>query len=171
MELFILDAIQNLRCPFLDFLAKLLSVLGDNGLIFIVSAIALLIPGKTRKYGICIAAALSLSFITGNLILKNAVARIRPYDVNNFSIIIPHLSDFSFPSGHSTAAFAFATAVFMLNKRAGIFCYIYAVLTAFSRLYLYVHYPSDVIFGAILGILCGIMANKIYFKLKERKKG
>ena len=117
------------------------------------------------------AIALSLGFIFGNLLLKPLVGRIRPYDITpNINMLVNALSDYSFPSGHTLSSFAVATVILCFNKKIGIFAMIIATLIGFSRLYLYVHFPTDVLCGAILGILFGKLSYKfISTKYKSTK--
>ncbi len=132
----------------------------------------MLILPKTRKTGIIVAAALLMDLILCNLILKNLVARVRPYDVNTaIAILIKKPLDFSFPSGHTAASFAAMTALFLAKmKKAWIAALVLAVLIAFSRLYFYVHYPTDVLGGAVVGILSGIIGYTIVEKIDKRRK-
>lgn len=132
----------------------------------------MLILPKTRKTGIIVAAALLMDLILCNLILKNLVARVRPYDVNTaIAILIKKPLDFSFPSGHTAASFAAMTALFLAKmKKAWIAALVLAVLIAFSRLYFYVHYPTDVLGGAVVGILSGIIGYAIVEKIDKRRK-
>lgn len=170
-ELKILDFIrENLTCPFLDAVMPVITKFGDKGIFWIASAIILMCFKKTRKTGFSVGTALIIGFIIGNLILKNVIGRIRPYDLNSgIEILINALSDYSFPSGHTLASFEAATAMLIRDKRLGIPAMILAVLIAFSRLYLYVHYPTDVLAGIILGILIAIFSCKIIDKLYKAK--
>ncbi len=147
---------EHLKCGFLDFIMPRITVLGDKGIFWIATAILLLCFKKTRKTGIMVGVALILGLIFGNGILKNVIARTRPYDINTEmlpKLLIPTLSDFSFPSGHTLASFEAAGVLMIRDKRLGIPALVLACLIAFSRLYLYVHFPTDVIAGVILGLL------------------
>lgn len=123
-------------------------------------------------------AALVLGLILGNGVLKNLFQRVRPYDLENALVQVPLIAkpgDWSFPSGHTLASFEAATVLMIRDKRFGIPALILACLIAFSRLYLYVHFPSDVLAGAILGIFFGFLGVLIVGKIakaveKELKK-
>lgn len=172
MELRFLDFLQTIHTPRLDKTLAFITSLGNAGIIWIVLAVVLLILPKTRKAGIIVAAALLMDLILCNLILKNLVARVRPYDVNTaIAILIKKPLDFSFPSGHTAASFAAMTALFLAKmKKAWIAALILAVLIAFSRLYFYVHYPTDVLGGAVVGILSGIIGYAIVEKIDKRRR-
>lgn len=172
MELRFLDFLQTLHTPLLDKILAFITSLGNAGIIWIVLAVVLLILPKTRKTGIIVAAALLMDLILCNLILKNLVARVRPYDVNTaIAILIKKPLDFSFPSGHTAASFAAMTALFLAKmKKAWIAALVLAVLIAFSRLYFYVHYPTDVLGGAVVGILSGIIGYTIVEKIDKCRK-
>lgn len=168
-EIKILDFIhQTFSCKFLDYFFTAITSLSNSGIFWIILAVALLCFKKTRKTGICLGVALILGEVFGNLILKNIIARPRPYVVNaDANVIIKKLSSYSFPSGHTRCAVESATAIFANSKKWGIAAIIIAVLTAFSRLYLYMHYPTDVLGGALLGIIDGLLAVFIVKKLGE----
>ena len=172
MELRFLDFLQTIHTPLLDKILAFITSLGNVGIIWIVLAVVLLTLPKTRKTGIIVAAALLMDLILCNLILKNLVARVRPYDVNTaIAILIKKPLDFSFPSGHTAASFAAMTALFLAKmKKAWIAALVLAVLIAFSRLYFYVHYPTDVLGGAVVGILSGIIGYAIVEKIDKRRK-
>lgn len=172
MELRFLDFLQTIHTPLLDKILAFITSFGNAGIIWIVLAVVLLILPKTRKTGIIVAAALLMDLILCNLILKNLVARVRPYDVNTaIAILIKKPLDFSFPSGHTAASFAAMTALFLAKmKKAWIAALVLAVLIAFSRLYFYVHYPTDVLGGAVVGILSGIIGYTIVEKIDKRRK-
>ena len=118
---------------------------------------------KTRTFGICILTALVFEVLSCNVILKPLVARPRPFTSDPARILlIPRPEDYSFPSGHTAVSFAAASAAWFMKKRkTGVAFGAVACLIAFSRLYLYVHYPTDVLAGAVIGILCGAAASKL----------
>nr|WP_312576445.1 phosphatase PAP2 family protein [Sedimentibacter sp.] len=167
----ILDFIyNNLRFSILDTAMTYISFLGNAGAIWILVTILLLISKKTRYTGLLMSISLILCLLIGNVALKNLVARIRPCDIHpEVPLLIPRPTDFSFPSGHTMSSFASATVLLLNNKIWGKYAVILAVLIAFSRLYLYVHYPSDILAGMIIGILIAINSVKIY-KLIFRAK-
>lgn len=165
----ILDWIQyNLKSNVLDSIMPIITSLGNGGAIWIMITAILLIFKKTREYGYMSAIALVLCLIVGNLALKPFIARTRPFDINQMiEILISKPKDFSFPSGHTMSSFAVATVLMYMDMKIGIISFVLALLIGFSRLYLYVHFPSDVIAGMILGILAGIIAI-ILFKANYR---
>jgi undecaprenyl-diphosphatase len=167
----ILIYIQDfVRMSFLTPIFKAITHLGNDGLIWIVIAIVLLCFKKTRKVGVLTLIALLLSLIVDNVILKNVVARIRPYEViDGLQILIEKPKDYSFPSGHTGSAFAAAIVlVQMLPKKYGYPMVVLATLMGFSRLYVGVHYPSDVICGAIIGTVIGIVVYRMYMRYEQR---
>ena len=175
-ELGLLNKIQEIfSCEFLDTVFPIVTKLGDGGILWIALAIFFLLFKKTRKIGISMGISLIIGYLVGNLFLKNVIARIRPYDLNSdFSILISKLSDYSFPSGHTLSSFEGATSIFLRNKKWGIPALIVASLIAFSRLYLYVHYPTDVLAGVVLGIAIAFftkfIVDKAYLKIEAKTK-
>ena len=179
-DLPILDWIAgNLWNPVLDFLMPIITALGDEGIFWIACAVVLLLIPKYRKTGLAVGAALLMGLLICNGILKLWVARPRPYDFqfaqfgNEIRLLIEAQHDFSFPSGHTIASFEAATVLMIHNKKLGIPAMILAVLIAFSRLYLYVHYPTDVLASVVLGIGIAFLADflvKKGFALWEAKK-
>ena len=153
---------------------QLITHLGDAGIIWIILTIVMLLIPKTRKSGVIMAAALIVDVILCNVILKNLIARVRPYDVNTaVQLLVAKPKDFSFPSGHTAASFASVTALYLAGeKKLWKIALVLAVLIAFSRLYLYVHYPTDVLGGIITGAIAGYIGYKLTFivQSKYRKK-
>ena len=179
-DLPILDWIAaNLWCPLLDAVMPVITLLGDAGIFWIAVAVLFLFTKKFRKTGIGMLIALIFGLLVCNIWLKPAVARIRPYDFQeNLGVIVNLLiekqHDFAFPSGHTIASFEAAVVILLNNKKLGIPAMILACLIAFSRLYLYVHYPTDVICSIILGTAFAFLGNwlaqKVMDKLPEKLK-
>ncbi len=168
LDFVLLDFIQNLRCTFLDWFFSLYTHTGDGGLLWIAIALVCLCFKKTRKTGMRIALALIFGFIIANLGFKPLVARLRPFQVRNTHILIAPPEDFSFPSGHTVSSVASAFAICKGSRKWGAIAFATAILIAFSRLYLYVHFPSDVLAGVIIGLVCGYAADKITNKIYSR---
>lgn len=154
----ILHWIQNtLQCGFLDFLMPKVTLLGNAGIIWILTAIAFLISKKYRKYGLILLGGLLMSLLIGNLLLKPLVARPRPCWIeSDFPLLIANPTDYSFPSGHTLSSVIGATIITYASKKFGLIAIPLAVIIAFSRLYLFVHFPSDVFTSLILGIVIAI---------------
>lgn len=151
---------ENLRNSMLTPFVIFVTTLGNSGMIWILISCGLLIPKKTRKIGIICAVSLLGSLIINNMILKNLVERTRPYEVLDGLIpLIPKQVDYSFPSGHTGSSFCCAWVLFRRTpKKYGIPAVILATGIALSRLYVGVHYPSDVLVGMISGILISYLA-------------
>lgn len=159
MELEILHGIQTLHREGLNEAMIFLSALGNGGIFWIVvSVILVAVPqkdksGPARKCGFTMMAAMLFSYVVGNLFLKNVIARPRPFLADDsVKLLIDFPSEYSFPSGHTLNSFTAAVTIFLYHKRAGIAALILAALIAFSRLYLFVHYPTDIVGGILLGI-------------------
>ena len=157
---------EHVRQDFLSPVVKFITHLGDAGWCWILLAVILLIVKKTRKIGLVTAVSLLSSYVVNNLILKNLVARVRPYEaVDGLQRIIEAQSDFSFPSGHSASSFAAAVVIFMLCPRKyGVPALVLAFLIALSRLYVGVHYPTDVLTGVISGTVIAVIVCTVYKK-------
>ena len=161
----------NLRCAFLDAVMPVITLLGNGGIFWILTAIVLICIPRQRKTGFAMGAALFIGLIVCNVTMKPLIARPRPYDyqLEHFgkmiSLLIAAPHDFSFPSGHTLASFEAATVLILNNKKLGIPAIVLAALIAFSRLYLYVHYPTDVIFALVMGIAFGFLGNWIVQKI------
>ena len=164
VDLTILEFIQNtFKCVFLDYIMAVLSYIGEAGAIWILSGIVMLFFKKTRLMGAMVLTAMAAGYLVGELGIKNLVCRPRPFVVNpDVALNIALPSGYSFPSGHSCSSFAAATVIFLCDKRYGIPALVLASLIAISRLYNFVHFPSDVFCGILLGIICALMTVLVY---------
>lgn len=160
---------ENLSCGFLDIIMPAVTALGEYGLLWIAAAAVMLFFRKYRVTSAAIAGALLGCLVVGNIALKHIVARSRPcWLETDVPMLIAIPRDFSFPSGHTTTSFAAAVVIFHYNKRLGIPALIIAALIAFSRLYLFVHFPTDVLAGAAIGCAIGIAAFVIADRIAGR---
>lgn len=158
---------ENMRTEWMTVIMKAITRLGDGGCLWIVLAVMLLVIGKTRKVGFASAVALIITFVTVNLGIKNFVARTRPYEViEGLTRLVGEQSDFSFPSGHSAHAFAVGVVILiMMPRKIGVPIFVISVLMAYSRLYVGVHYPTDVIAGALIGTIIAFVSVLIVNKI------
>ncbi len=197
-DLSIFEWIQSIQNDFLDAVMVGITTLGNAGAIFIVIGLGLFITKKYRKAGFAVIVALLVMLICNDLFLKEFFARPRPFnlfetDPQKYAqwgsvYIYPELvhkpSSFSFPSGHTSSAFAAAIALLWHNRRLGIPVTIFAALMGFSRIYVEVHYCTDVIAGIVSGAICALIAvlivkflfpvvengmNKLSDKIKKKK--
>lgn len=154
---------EYLRNPVCDVFFKSITHLGDAGIFWILLTIVFLCFRRTRKAGIYSACALMGSLVVNNLILKNLVGRVRPYElVEGLWCIVGHAHDASFPSGHTGASFSSAVAIYgQIPRKFGVFFIILASLIAVSRLYVGIHYPTDVLGGFVTGTCIGLLVNYI----------
>lgn len=166
----ILHSIQHvLACPVLDFLMPKITALGNGGVIWLVAAGGLLCTKKYRRQGLLLLGGLAVGVLVGNGLLKHLIARPRPCWLDNsVPLLIASPTDYSFPSGHTMISVIGATALTKINRRFGYVAIPLAALIAFSRLYLYVHFPSDVLAAAVLGVVIGLMAMHPGDRLLER---
>lgn len=164
---------HNFSNDFLNAVMPIITRLGDGGILWIVIAVIFLIPKKTRKTGVAMGVAMLLGLIIGNGIIKNLVMRPRPFNtigtaVSPRNLLIEPPTDWSFPSGHTLSSFAAATAIYKDHTVWGFAAFVMAILIAFSRLYLQVHYPSDVLAGALLGFLLGLLGCTIVKSISDK---
>ena len=179
-DLPILNWIQaNLQCAFLDYFMPFITFFGDGGIFWIACSVILLFFPKYRKAGLTMGLALVMGLLVCNITIKPLVGRTRPLDfaaVSNFPALIPEnvmriwgedfvvMHDFSFPSGHTIASFEASVALLMYSRKLGIPALILGILVSLSRLYIFVHYPTDVLVSVVLGTLFAIIA---YFIMKK----
>lgn len=187
-EFTFLDFLQSLRTPVGDKIFCAITHLGDLGIVWLILIIVFLIFKKYRKLGLTALTSILLELIICNAVIKNLVARTRPFDINtSVELLIKRPDDFSFPSGHAGASFAVTFAmlfvllwhskenrIITLNERTivrriTIVSFVVAILISFSRMYLYVHYPTDILGGLVLGLISGfvsvILMTKVFKKV------
>ena len=163
---------EYIRQDWMDGFWKVITAFGDSGIFWIALSILLLIPKQTRRIGITALAALAIGALITNIALKPLIGRTHPYEViDGLVTLIGKQSDDSFPSGHTCASFAAAGVYWrMMPRKYGIPLLIFAALIAFSRLYVGVHYPSDVLGGLLIGLFAAWAAWRIQENLSEKKR-
>lgn len=163
MELQMLYGIQNMHLPWLDQLMLwVTNVMGSYGQLWAIVGIALLLFRKTRKCGTAVLLSYILVLVAGHLVLKDLIARPRPCNVDETVVLlVARPASFSCPSTHSAWAFGAAAAIFCRDKRWGTVALVAATLIGFSRMYLFVHFPTDVLFGATLGVGLGLLSVRL----------
>ncbi len=159
-----------LSCRALDFIMPKITLLGNGGAFWIFAGFVLLLTKKYRRYGALLLATLATGALIGNVALKHLVARSRPCWLEEIDLLIKTPRDYSFPSGHTLASVIGAMALARADRRFGYFAIPLAVLIAFSRLYLFVHFPSDVLFAALLGLTIGFVGQFIFNRLAAPKE-
>lgn len=170
IEWTILDWIQSWHTAAGDAVMTFITRWGNGGLIWILLAVGLLVYPKTRKVGLAMTIALVLDLIICNGTIKPLVGRARPCDINpEVALLIPVPSGFSFPSGHTVSSFSSAAVLWRQKSRLFVPALILACLMGFSRLYLYVHFPSDVLAGVLLGIALGVAGSWAADKIAGRQ--
>lgn len=161
---------NNLHNPIMDKVMVFITTLGDAGLIWILMGIALLINKKYRKVGFMVLGALALGSILGEGIIKNIVQRDRPFiSMEGIDMLIKAPTSYSFPSGHTTSSFAAAGVIAINFKNKSVYVFTLAVLIAISRIYLGVHFPTDIISGIVLGLSCAYVSVFIIERIYNKK--
>jgi len=156
---------ENLRSAAGDAVMTFISRSADVSFVWILLSVIFLLDKRTRRMGLLVLMTIPLCYILNDLVLKEIFMTPRPFTANTEYLPLVDASGYSFPSGHTSSSFASAVMIFLHNKRAGAAALAYAALVAFSRLYTYVHFPSDVIAGALLGTACAVLV----FMTAERK--
>lgn len=171
MEIAVLDWIQSIRTPIGDMIVPLITRLGDAGKVWILMSVIFLLHPKSRRNGVILAVALCVDLVLCEGILKNVFERTRPFYVNtSVQLLIPRPGGYSFPSGHTAASFTAVAALYFAGERKRLWSVlVLALLIAFTRLYLYVHYPTDIVGGVIAGIAAGYIGNRLVSRFWRRK--
>lgn len=166
---------ENLKNPVMDRFMVFITTLGNAGFLWIFVAFLLLSQKRHQICGVPLICSVSLSMFLGDHMLKPLFGRIRPCNLYpEISLLISAPSSPSFPSGHTMVAFASATVIYHYYRKSGLLAFVTAALIAFSRLYLFVHYPSDILGGIILGVLVSLLViyavEKLYNYLPNQRK-
>lgn len=160
---------ENIRNPILTSFFVPLTILGNTGIFLIILGIVLSLIKKTRWLGVSFLTALLLNFIINDLVIKNIIRRVRPFHtIPGLEILIKPPKSFSFPSGHTSSFFACGTLLFASSKKYGGLLLLISLMMGFSRMYVGVHYPSDVFVGMFVGIISGIIAICFYRYLDKK---
>lgn len=150
--------LQEQRTGWLDWLMPKITALGNTGIFWVLLGIALVCMVRTRRMGLSMLVSIVIGVVIGNLVLKNLIARERPCWIDSqLLLLIENPKDYSFPSGHTLVSFEGAVSILLKNKKWGIAALALAILIAFSRLYLFVHFPTDVLAGAALGTVIAVL--------------
>lgn len=162
-EFAFLNFLQTLHNPVLNAIMVAVTSLGNGGVLWVAIGAVMLIKPKTRKLGLMLLLALALNGVVCNFVLKALINRPRPCDINtHVALLIKRPFGSSFPSGHTAASFTAVTVFYMLKQhKLFVFSLIISLLIGFSRMYLYVHFPTDVLGGVVIGILIGYVAVKL----------
>ena len=155
----VLDWFQTIHNDVATAFLSVLTKLGEAGILWIIVGLVMVIGIKEKKYGVIVLLSLLFCLIFGNGLLKNLVARQRPchrFPIYDMLIAIP--KDYSFPSGHTFSSVAAAVCIGHWNRKCGIAAGITAVLMMFSRMYFYVHYPTDILAGIVLGTVLALLS-------------
>lgn len=170
----VLDWFQTIQNPVLTSVLRLFTLIGEGGAVWIAMGILLLVRKSSRTAGMAVLLSLIFCLITGNAFLKNVVARPRPcWRHPEIDMLIGIPRDYSFPSGHTMSSFAAATGVFLWDKRWGVAALAGAAVIAASRMYFYVHYPTDILAGLLIGLFLALISRWILDKIMiySSKKG
>lgn len=161
-EIDLLQWFQSIHNPVLDKIELATTMLAEKGIFWIIITLLMFFVLKDKKPGLTAMGSLVLSFILCNLLLKNIMMRGRPcWEDPTVQLLVEIPDDFSFPSGHTSFSFACATAIFQYYKGWGALALVIAALIGVSRLYLFVHWPTDVMVGAIVGIIAGLLSGML----------
>ncbi len=154
-ELDILNWIQG-ASPMLDIPMVAVSMVTSMAALWLVLAFIMTCSERYRRMGVAIVVSLAITLIVVDVIMKPYIGRIRPFEVADFQLIIDAPTSYSFPSGHTSYAFAAATCIAYYNRKWGVPAVVFAAIVGFSRMYLYVHWPTDVLAGAIIGTVIAL---------------
>lgn len=151
-------SLQGISSPFLDSAMTFVSYSVSSGLLWFVMAAVMLCLPRRRAMGMAVVVAVCVSFLMTDVILKPMFDTVRPFEVMDVTTMVPAPDNASFPSGHTASSFAAATAIMLFDRRVGTVSLLYACLVGFSRMYLCMHWPVDVLGGALIGMACALLS-------------
>lgn len=158
----VISWISKFNNPFINKFMVLLTRLGDGGFVWVTIAISFLITKRYKSVSLKILLSLCLTTIVGEVVIKRLVGRLRPSQIiSKEDLLIKKPTSYSFPSGHTASSFGVAVILSEAFPFINILIFCLASLIGISRVYLKVHYPTDVIVGAIIGTLCGLVTEMI----------
>ena len=161
---------DHLVTPLLNPIMLFFSTIGNVGAVWLVLGMALLFVKKYRRVGIAVLLAVALCFVLGNISLKPLFARPRPcWLYPEVPLLLPNPTDFSFPSGHTMGSFGAAGALLGMKHKLALPALALAAMIGFSRLYLFVHFPSDVLAGAVLGLMLGVLSAWMVQQIRDKR--
>lgn len=172
MEFDILYAIQAMHSPVMDQIILFITkIMGGYGQIWLAIAVGMLLFKKTRKAGICILLSYGLVFVIGQYGLKDLIARPRPCHIDeSIALLVKRPGSYSCPSTHTAWAFGAAMSIYLYHKISGVITLIIAAIIGFSRMYLFVHFPTDVLFGLVMGVVSAFISKFVTEKLSGALK-
>ncbi len=162
---------DHLSCGFMDVLMPAVSLLCTADIVWFALALILIRRKETRRAGIVLLVALVISIVICNVILKPMVGRIRPYDVYDVSLLVPASTEFSFPSGHTTGVTVVTTVVCMYLRRWMFPMIVFASMVMFSRMYLFMHYPTDILGGVLVGMISVVLSYVLVKRFYDDRAG
>ncbi|MBQ8180051.1 MAG: phosphatase PAP2 family protein [Candidatus Methanomethylophilaceae archaeon] len=157
-ELEILHWIHSFSSPGMDALMLGVTTVSTHAAVWLLAAALLILSNRERRTGCSMVLAVLIAFTIADLVMKPLFCRERPCDLAGFELLVSVPTTYSFPSGHTAMAFAPATVLFLRDRRAGAVALAFAALVGVSRMYLFVHWPTDVVVGALVGIVSGYVA-------------
>ncbi len=164
VELDILNAIHSISSPAMDSIMLGITYASTHAAVWLILAALLMFSQRYRKTGAAMIVAVAVSYIVCDLVLKPLICRERPCDLSGFELLVSIPDSYSFPSGHTMSSFAAATVLMISNRRLGIAAMAFAAMVGVSRLYLFVHWPTDVVAGALIGIVLAVLLLRFLYR-------
>lgn len=156
---------DGIGSPMLDSIMSAITGIATHAIVWFAICFLMLFGRRSRRYVVPVVISIVLAYVISDFILKPCIDRVRPFEELGLEIIVSAPVTSSFPSGHTASSFAAAVALWFYDRRLGIPAVTLAALVAVSRVYLLVHWPTDVIAGAILGIVCAVAVHIIWSRM------